>query len=135
MSLPAFQSVPEQRTTSDRSTFDNPAFMETFAPLPNWLLEQGISLGAKVVYARLCQYAGTDGVCIPGVGTLAKAIHISERQAARYLDELSDNNLIIRKRRGSNQTNFYEFPKHEWMPKRKNSKHVKKLIISMNCHI
>jgi hypothetical protein len=114
MSLSAIQFNFSEPT--DRPTFINPGFIGNFSPTPNWLLcRTEISSGAKILYARLCQFAGDNGKCFPGVKTLSDEIGSSQRQVARFLNELSDNDLIIRNRRGLTRTNTYDFPHHEWM--------------------
>ena len=53
----------------------NPCKKFIFAPVPNWLMRrEGVSAGAKLLYGRLCQYAGNNGECYPSIKTLAKEL-------------------------------------------------------------
>jgi hypothetical protein len=53
--------------------------METFAPkgkvngpiMPEFILKRSLSLGAKITYALLCDYAAMKHHCWPSHGTLA----------------------------------------------------------------
>jgi len=49
-----------------------------------------LSLGAKVIYGRLCRFAGEDGDVFPALRTLADETGISERQAQRYIHEVEN---------------------------------------------
>ena len=59
--------------------------METFAPkgkifgpiLPQFILEKRITLGAKVMYALLCNYASEKDHCWPSHATLASRLSCS----------------------------------------------------------
>lgn len=83
---------------------------------PNWLLrQQKISPGAKLVYARLSQFAGQDGRCFPGQETLGLELAVRPRTVRKYLAELVHHKLIAEQRRGLNRTNRYVFLWHEWM--------------------
>ena len=95
----------------------NPYKSFTGAWIPNWLLERSeISVGAKVVYARLAQYAGKDGVAFPKIPELAEAIGTPIRTLQRYLTELKDNDLIETVyHREKCQASDYFFLEHEWM--------------------
>ncbi|MGA2592350.1 MAG: helix-turn-helix domain-containing protein [Bryobacteraceae bacterium] len=41
----------------------------------------GLSPGAKLIYGRLCRYAGKDGYVYPAVGTLADETGMGETHA------------------------------------------------------
>ncbi|HUJ08556.1 MAG TPA: hypothetical protein VL171_00880 [Verrucomicrobiae bacterium] len=54
--------------------------VQTFAPAPNWLLRRReVSTTAKLVYAGLAQYAGTQGVAYPSLGRLAGELRERDR--------------------------------------------------------
>ena len=55
---------------------------------------RGLSAGAKLVYGRLCRYAGEDGKVFPATETLAEEVGISERQAREYIQELERGKFI-----------------------------------------
>jgi hypothetical protein len=57
---------------------------------------RGISLGAKLVYGRLCRYAGKDGDAYPSIGALGKEVGLSETQARAYVKELTNEKFIER---------------------------------------
>lgn len=87
--------------------------------VPNWLLRrEEVSPSAKLLYARLMQYAGEDGSCFPKVETLAVEIAVSERQVARLLDELEKDYQLIERDSGrlakGAKVNEYFFLEHEW---------------------
>lgn len=73
----------------------NPYKMFVGCFVPNWLLESNIvSLGAKLCYARLCQYAGKNGKCFPSRTELARSLGCVRETAWRYVKELQDAKLI-----------------------------------------
>jgi len=84
--------------------------------IPNWLLERtDISDSAKLLYARLSQYAGENGYAFPLIETLAKETGASVATVKRGLTELKDHGLIESQQRGLGQSNVYFFLAHEWM--------------------
>ena len=93
----------------------NPWKMWVGSFIPNWLMARHeLSQGAKLCYARLCQYAGKDGETWPKQETLAEELGCSDREVRRYLDELLAVNLIAVERRGLGKPNLYHFLKHAW---------------------
>jgi len=84
--------------------------------IPNWLLRRHeISHGAKLVYGRLCQYAGKDGECYPKLQTLADELAMGLSTVHKYVHELERWNLIRSIRRGLGMPNKYLFLTHIWM--------------------
>lgn len=84
--------------------------------IPNWLLKRSeISPGAKLCYARLCQFAGRNGDCHPKQETLAKEFGCSRSQVIRYLKELERCKLIEKLRIGLRCSNRYKFLDHQWI--------------------
>lgn len=86
--------------------------------IPNWLmLRPEVSIGAKVCYARLAQFAGRRGWCWPKVDTLAKSLLVSSRQASSYLAELKEHRLIDVEPLSNDgrSPNKYSFFDHPWM--------------------
>jgi len=80
---------------------------------------RGLSLGAKVIYGRLCRYAGEDGSAFPAVPTLADETGIGETQAREYVKELEQQQFINVDREnrhyrkdGSGGSNGYTFLWH-----------------------
>jgi hypothetical protein len=71
----------------------------------------GISAGAKIVYGRLCRFAGEDGKAYPAVPTLGLELGISGKQARRYVRELEDE-CFIRAEREPGRTSHYVFLWH-----------------------
>lgn len=91
--------------------------------LPNWLLSRSeISMNAKVVYARLGQYAGQNGEAFPLMQTLADEVGLSLATLKRALDELKEHKLIETEQRGLGQSNLYFFLRHRWMSRLKNER-------------
>lgn len=80
---------------------------------------RGLSLGAKMVYGRLCRYAGRDGHVYPSMPTLASELGIGKTQARTYVHELEREAFIAvdRKHRhygpsGTGGSNVYVFLWH-----------------------
>lgn len=86
------------------------------AKVPNWLLRrEEPSHGAKLVYARLVQYGGKNGVAYPYVQTLATEIGMKRRQAERYLKELRDLGLLeVKSGKEAGKRSRYFFVNHAW---------------------
>jgi hypothetical protein len=77
--------------------------------IPDVLVAADMSWGAKVVYARLCRFAGDRGYAFPKQDTLAAALGISSRQIRTYLAELEETGLIRREKGGPGQASRYVF--------------------------
>ena len=93
----------------------NPWKMWVGSFIPNWLMARHeLSQGAKLCYARLCQYAGRNAETWPKQETLAEELGCSDREVRRCLDELVVANLIAVERRGLGKPNLYHFLKHAW---------------------
>lgn len=96
--------------------FFNPYKLFVGSFIPNWLLHRKeISQGAKLCYARLCQYAGKDGIAWPAQKTLAEELGCSEREVQRYLKQLIESGLIASEQRGLGKPNIYRFRHHAWI--------------------
>jgi hypothetical protein len=81
---------------------------------------RGISPGAKLVYGRLCRYAGESGEVYPSMARLGEEIGIAERQAREYIQELEATKFIEvdrenkhYRKNGSGGTNMFFFLWHE----------------------
>jgi hypothetical protein len=87
-----------------------------FAPMPNWLLcRTEISLGAKVVYGRLLQYAGKHAAARPRRQTLARDTGMTISALDRYIRQLKKAQLVEIERPNRRGANRYFFPRHPWM--------------------
>lgn len=94
----------------------NPYKMFVGSFLPNWLRKRKeISMVAKVVYARLAQYAGEDGCCYPKQETIVDEVGSSIASVKRAIKELVIYKLIEIEKRGLTKANVYYFLHHEWM--------------------
>ena len=73
--------------------------------------------GAKLIYGRLCRYAGADGLCYPAVATLAQEVALGERQVQKHLNTLEAKGFLRRDkhfdRNGGQTTNYYTFLWHQ----------------------
>lgn len=97
----------------------NPTKGLRFSTIPNCLMRRReLSMGAKLTYGRLNQYAGGKGVAFPGIGTLARELGASKSSVHKYLDELRDQGLIEVKRLGLGRTNRYYLLAHLWLQDR-----------------
>ena len=54
---------------------------------------------AVAVFMYLKNRAGEDGLCFPGVNTIAKDLHISARTVYRALDDLEAQGFVRREER------------------------------------
>ncbi|WP_299632347.1 helix-turn-helix domain-containing protein [uncultured Roseobacter sp.] len=80
-----------------------------FTQVPNAILKSdGISAGAKLVYALLLSYAWHNDFCFPGQERLAKDIGISRQSVNTHVKELERKGFIVIKRRGQGRANLYE---------------------------
>jgi hypothetical protein len=77
----------------------------------------GLSPGAKLCYARLLRYNGSNNKCHPKTMTLAAELHVTERQIQNYLKELSRKAFIQRiapqQQRNRHLPNDFEFLAHK----------------------
>lgn len=89
-------------------------FVGSFAP--NWLLRRKeIGSMGKLVYARLCQYAGDRGVAFPRIDVVASELGSSTKTVERAISELKGAGLLKVTRRGFMKSNLYSFLHHPWM--------------------
>lgn len=104
------------------SQYINPYRLFHGAMIPNWLLMRPnaeINSSAKMVYARLGQYAGKKGVAFPCKRTLAGQVGLSLDAVDKCIEALEALGLIEVTRRpqpgGSHRSNEYRFLEHDWM--------------------
>ena len=88
-------SSATSNTSPERASFFNPyrRFHGSFIPEQVSRM-RCLSMGAKVIYGRLCRYAGKDGKAYPSMRALALEIGASESQARQYVRQLQDAALI-----------------------------------------
>ena len=85
---------------------------EGFTQIPNALLRRSdLSPGAKLTYMALLSYAWQQGRCFPGQDRLAQDLGAGKRSVIRYLQELTEAQLLKVQRRGLGQTNLYLLPR------------------------
>ena len=83
--------------------------------VPNWLSRRTeVSSTDKLVYAKLCQYAGKDGKCYPSQERLSEDLGFSARHVRNSIGNLIRLKLIVVVRNNFNYNNAYRFLKHEW---------------------
>jgi hypothetical protein len=83
--------------------------------VPNWLLPQEVSPGAKLLYGRLAALYKTHRPTTLNQEKLAADLAVSSRMIRNYLDELIDKKLVRRERRNRTIGNRYLFLQHPWM--------------------
>ena len=88
----------------------------------------GISLGAKLTYGKLVQFAGKRGWANPRRSVLAKQHGLSARQTDRYVAELEKVKLIRVQQLGLRKANRYYFLTHSWISF-KRSRHMCLLLL------
>jgi hypothetical protein len=96
----------------------NPWRMFNGCFIPNAVLRcRDLSARAKLVFGRLCQYAGENGEAYPTYRTLAREVGVERRQAMRAIQELEAFGLVRavgqRREDGSSRSNTYVFLWHE----------------------
>nr|WP_287413241.1 helix-turn-helix domain-containing protein [Pseudodesulfovibrio sp.] len=80
---------------------------ERVSVIPNSLMGYpGLSPSAKLLWARLAQYAGKDGRAYPSIETLAAEIGLKKRQTQNLLAELKKKKFI-EACRGSGANSYY----------------------------
>jgi hypothetical protein len=87
------------------------AFLGIFIPL-GLLSYRGISDSAKLLYGRLCMFAGKDGLCIPSIETLSVAFGCHPNVISRWMGELVEQGFIRRLRHGPGKNASCEFLWH-----------------------
>lgn len=88
---------------------------ETYSPkgnihgpiLPQFIMEKNISLGAKVMYALLCDYAGKNDHCWPSQETLSRRLSCSITSVKKYLGELVNEKLVAVKKENYRSCVYY----------------------------
>ena len=96
----------------------NPYRLFTGCFIPNAVcLCRELSARAKLVFGRLCQYAGEKGQAYPTYRALAWEVGVERRQAMRAIQELEDFGLIRAvkqfRKDGGSRSNVYVFLWHE----------------------
>lgn len=87
---------------------------------PEWLKSRSeASSTAKLLYAELCRFAGSDGVAWPSYQVLAQNLCVSRRHVIRLLSEHVHQRLVMVTHRQDqargNGSNLYRFLWHPWM--------------------
>lgn len=85
--------------------------MSTIIMAACWPLE-GMSPAQKAVLISLADQASDDGVCWPGVGTIAKRTCLSERAVQEALAWLQAVGLVFRTYRANTSTSYTVSPKN-----------------------
>jgi hypothetical protein len=67
---------------------------------------RALSPGAKLVYGRLCRFAGEDGKAFPAVATVGTELGISESQARQYIRELDRRRFVRIDRTDGARSNY-----------------------------
>ena len=112
----------------------NPFRLFTGIFIPEVVCEiKDISVGAKLVYGRLCRYAGERGEAWPAIETLAENLGISESTCRRCVQELEDYKLIEREFRTGHSTVYY-FLGHDCF-NMKPGEQAKAVLINEGCQV
>lgn len=79
-----------------------------FTPVPNYFLKNPkISVGAKLTFAMLLQYAREEDECFPGQERLGQDMGVTDRSVRTWLNELKAAGLVTSKQRGQGRSNVY----------------------------
>lgn len=79
-----------------------------FTPVPNVILDSGLSMAARMCYIALASFAwGDKAQCFPGNESLAARMGCHSRTVIRAKQELVEAGLLEVTRRGLNRTNLY----------------------------
>lgn len=77
----------------------------------NFIYQEDLPHRAKAVYVYLRDRSNKDGICWPGVKTIAKELKLSTRTVQRAMQDLEQAGLITRQSRyrgnGSHTSNRY----------------------------
>lgn len=88
-----------------------------FLPVPEAMARmKDMPAGAKLVYGRLCRYAGKDGACWPAVSSLAEEVGLGVRQTQKHLRSLEKRKFIRTEKRFQKEkqtSNSYDFLWHQ----------------------
>lgn len=71
------------------------------------LLNKKLSVGAKVVYALLLNYAWHNDSCFPGQKHLAQDMGMSRSRVTQLVGQLQQSGLVTIQRRGQGKPNLY----------------------------
>jgi len=88
--------------------------------MPCWLFQVSgseLSLGAKILYIRLCHWRNPKGVVYRSAKQLAKEMNTSNKSIERYLKELRKVKLIGTYHPQAGGVNYFKFYDHPWMYK------------------
>jgi hypothetical protein len=86
----------------------DPITLHGFTQVPNFVLTQKeLSVGAKLAYAMLLEYAWGDQACYPSQVKLAQDMGAAERSIRTYLKELETTGILEIQQRGLGKTNLY----------------------------
>jgi hypothetical protein len=117
MELPRSQPASERTVIIQDETLRQ--FDGGFTAIPNRILRNsGLSLGARMTYAMLLQYAWQDDFCFPAQESLARDLGVTDRSIRTFLKELRDQQLITWKQQGLNRPNIYFLLKLPDAPRR-----------------
>lgn len=93
---------------SDTIDFEAPHDAAGFTIFPNAvLMDESLTMPARMTYALLVHYARQDGSCFPGQATLARNLGVTARSVHTYLTELREAMLVAVERRGRMKSNRY----------------------------
>jgi biotin operon repressor len=76
----------------------------TFTIVENSILDSNLSPWAKLVYVMLCRYADREGLCFPGIKTIAEKCGCSENTVRTSLKELQKWGALTIERRREGRT-------------------------------
>lgn len=86
----------------------DPVTRHGFTQVPNFILVNNrLSVGAKLAYAMLLKYAWGEDYCFPGQLKLATDMGAGERSIRSYLKELETAGFLEVKQQGLGKTNLY----------------------------
>lgn len=89
-------------------------FMAVEVSTAVWAGSARFNKGKLLVLLRLADWANLDGVCWPGIATLAKMVRLDGRQVQRILKELEAEGVLLVTRRGDkHQTSVYQILTHK----------------------
>jgi hypothetical protein len=81
--------------------------------IPEFLLSyKGIGPSAKLCFARIAKYAGTNEVCWPSQESLARDLGVSVRTVGTYISELERDGFLEVIQKGMGQSNHYRPLRH-----------------------
>jgi DNA-binding transcriptional ArsR family regulator len=99
-----------ENSTQTNAQKTPPVIRNGFTKVPNTIFSINLSPEEKIAYIALLSYDWYKEGCYPSREILSKDTGLSERTLVEVIKKLEEKELVISKRRGNRQTNYYTLP-------------------------